>query len=200
MACEISHGRVEECKDSVSGLKAIYIINYDDLNEDNADFDTVTADEDDQLEFWTPVDTASALQLYKYELKSTANALNTTINASRDNGTTFFSQELVVNLKRQDVVTHKQVKLLAYGRPRIIARSMTDQFFMLGFAQGCDVSAGTIGTGASLGDFNGYQLTFTAEEELPPLFIDCADETGLVAVFNTDGSAGTGIDANINTN
>ena len=196
MSCEISHGRVEECKDSVSGLKAIYIINYDDLNEDNATFDTGTTDEEDELVSWQP---ASPLSMYKYELKSTANALNTTINASRDNGTTFFTQELVVNLKRQDVVTHKQVKLLSYGRPRIIARSMTDQFFLLGFAQGCDVSAGTIGTGAALGDFNGYQLTFTAEEELPPLFIDCNKEedptTGLDAVFN-NGTA----DANIVSN
>lgn len=185
MSCDITHGRVEECKDSVSGLKAIYIINFDDLNEDTATFDTATAGEEDQLVTWTP---ASALTMYKYELKSTANALNTTINASRDNGTTFFGQELVVNLKRQDVVTHKQVKLLAYGRPRIIARSMTDQFFMLGFAQGCDVSAGSIGTGAALGDFNGYQLTFMAEEELPPLFIDCSTEAELKTAF-ADGSA-----------
>lgn len=183
MSCEISHGRVEECKDSVSGLKAIYIVNYDDLNEDSAVFDTTT-DQEDQLDTWVPVDTASALNMYKYELKSTTNALNTTINSSRDNGTTFFSQELVINLKRQDVVTHKQVKLLAYGRPRIVVRSMTDQFFMLGFAQGCDVTAGTIASGAALGDPNGYQLTFVAEEELPPLFIDCSSETTLAAVFN----------------
>ena len=193
MACEISHGRVEECKDSVSGLKAIYIINFDDLNEDNATFDTGTTDEEDELVTWTP---DAPLTMYKYELKSTANALNTTINSSRDNGTTFFSQELVVNLKRQDVVTHKQVKLLAYGRPRIIARTYTDQFFMLGFAQGCDVSAGTIGTGAALGDFNGYQLTFTAEEELPPIFIDADNEAELKTAF-ADGSA---VDAVISTN
>ena len=185
MACDITHGRVEECKDSVSGLKAIYIINFDDLNEDTATFDTGTPGEEDELVTWTP---ASALTMYKYELKSTANALNTTINASRDNGTTFFAQELVVNLKRQDVVTHKQVKLLSYGRPRIIARSMTDQFFMLGFAQGCDVSAGTIGTGAALGDFNGYQLTFMAEEELPPLFIAATNEAQLATAF-ADGAA-----------
>ena len=31
MACDISNGRIEQCKDSVSGLKAIYIINYDKL-------------------------------------------------------------------------------------------------------------------------------------------------------------------------
>ena len=66
MACEISHGRVEECKDSVSGLKAIYIINYDDLNEDNATFDTGTTDEEDELVTWRP---ASPLSMYKYALK-----------------------------------------------------------------------------------------------------------------------------------
>ena len=65
---------------------------------------------------------------------------------------------------------------------------MTDQFFMLGFAQGCDVSAGTIGTGAALGDFNGYQLTFMAEEELPPLFIAATNEAQLATAF-ADGAA-----------
>ena len=47
MACDITHGRIEECKDSVSGLKAIYIINFDDLNEDTATFDTGTPGEED---------------------------------------------------------------------------------------------------------------------------------------------------------
>jgi hypothetical protein len=187
MACEISHGRVEGCKQSVSGIKSCFIINYDDLNEDDAVFDTANPDESDELESWVPVDTASRLQLYKYELKSTGNSLVSNINSSRDNGTTFFSQELVINLKNQDVTTHKQVKLLAYGRPRIVVRTMTDQYFLLGFAQGCDVTAGTVSTGAALGDFSGYQLTFVAEEELPPLFMDCSTDSGvgsLEALFN----------------
>jgi len=184
MSCDIISGRIEECKSSVSGLKSIYLINYESLNSDDATYDTVTANHEDELLSWTPVDTASALTLYKFELKSTTNSFVTAINSSRDNGTTFFEQTLVAALKRQDVVTHKNVKLLAYGRPRIVVRSMTDQFFLMGLDQGADVSAGEVSSGAALGDFNGYSLTFTAMEELPANFMNVANETALKTFFN----------------
>jgi hypothetical protein len=195
MACDITSGRIEQCKDSVSGLKAIYVINYDKINSDAVGYSTVTGEED-VIDTWTPIDTSVALNLYKFELKSTTNSFTTAINSSRDNGTTFFTQTLVAALKRQDAVTTKNVKLLAYGRPRIIVRTMTDQFFLVGLDQGADVSAGEISTGAALGDFNGYSLTFTAEEELPANFIDCTTEAQLKVVFNTVND-GSGIDAEV---
>lgn len=192
MACDITSGRIEQCKDSVSGIKSIYIVNYDKLNSDSVDYSTAT-DEEDVINTWAPIEDV-ALNLYKFELKSTANSFTTAINSSRDNGTTFFTQTLVANFKRQDAVTTKQIKLLSWGRPRIIIRSMTDQFFLMGLDQGADVSAGEISTGAALGDFNGYSLTFTAEEELPANFIDCSTEATLKTAFATT----SGTDAVIN--
>ena len=195
--CDITAGRIEQCKDSVSGLKAIYVINYDKVNSDTVDYSLVAGFED-QILTWTPIDTVTALNLYKFELKSTTNSFTTAIESSRDNGTTFFTQTLVAALKRQDAVTTKNVKLLAYGRPRIVIRTMTDQFFLMGLDQGADVSAGEISSGAALGDFNGYSLTFTAQEEMPANFIDCTTEAELATVFNTIND-GSGIDANIVT-
>ena len=189
MACDITAGRIEQCKDSVSGLKSIFIINYEKLNADSAVYNTTDAGKEDELKTWVPVDTTTALHLYKFELKSTANSFTTAINSSRDNGTTFFTQTLVANLKRQDAATTKNVKLLAYGRPRIVIRTMTDQFFLMGLDQGADVSAGEISTGAALGDFNGYSLTFTAEEELPANFLDCTNESTLKTLFATVSGA-----------
>lgn len=194
MACDISNGRIEQCKDSVSGLKSIYIINFDKLNSDSVIYLTATGQED-EIDTWVPIDDSSPLNLYKYELKSTANSFTTAINSSRDNGTTFFTQTLVANLKRQDAVTTKNVKLLSYGRPRIVVRTMTDQFFLMGLDQGADVSAGEISSGGALGDFNGYSLTFTAEEELPANFLDCTNEATLKTLFAT----ASGADANIVT-
>jgi len=188
MSCEISNGRIEQCKDSVSGLKAIYIINYDKLNSDSVTYLTA-AGQEDVIEAWTPIDDSASMNLFKYELKSTANSFTTSINSSRDNGTTFFTQTLVANLKRQDAVTTRNVKILSYGRPRIVCRTMTDQFFLMGLDQGADVSAGEISTGAALGDFNGYSLTFTAEEELPANFLDCTNEASLKLLFATVSGA-----------
>ena len=156
MSCDITSGRIEQCKDSVSGLKSMYLINYDKLNSDAVVYNTGVTGHEDEIDTWQPIDTTTALTLYKFELKSTTNSFTTAINSSRDNGTTFFEQTLVAALKRQDVVTHKNVKLLAYGRPRIIVRTMTDQFFLMGLDQGADVSAGEISSGAALGDFSGY--------------------------------------------
>ena len=184
MSCDITNGRIEQCKDSVSGLKAIYFINFDDVDSD-ATYVTYNATDGDVIDSWEPL---AALTMYKYELKSTANSFTTTINSSRDNGTTFFEQTLVANLKRQDFATHKNVKLLAYGRPRIVVRSMTDQFFVMGLDQGADVSAGQISSGAALGDFNGYQLTFTAQEELPANFLNVTNEADLKLAFAYSGT------------
>jgi hypothetical protein len=177
MSCVIANGRLEPCKDSVSGLKDIYFINYGDLNEDAAVFGT--SGNTDVIEEWEP---AAALTMYKYELKG-ANGLETTVQTSRDNGTTFFEQVLTVQLKKQDATTHKNVKLLSYGRPRIVVRTRTNQFFMVGFADGADVTAGTMSTGVAHGDFNGYNLTFTAMEVLPANFLNCTSETQLKALF-----------------
>ena len=162
MSCDITNGRVEECKDSVSGLKAIYFANFDDLDTD------------------------------KYELKSNENSFTTAVQTSRDNGTTFFEQTLQISLKKQDFAMHKNIKLLAYGRPRIIVRTMTDQFFLMGLAQGCDTTAGEISSGAALGDFNGYKLTFVASEVLPANFIDITSQGELqVAFADSAGTAAT---------
>ena len=185
MSCEITNGRVEECKDSVSGLKSIYFANFDSLaNEESTGAGVVGITYDavnlDVIDTWQ---SAAALTLYKYELKSNANSFTTTIETSRDNGTTFFTQTLVINLKKQDFAMHKNIKLLAYGRPRIIVRTMTDQFFMMGLAQGCDTTAGEISSGAAMGDFNGYSLTFVAMEVSPANFIDVDTQSLLATAF-----------------
>ena len=188
MACDITNGRIEECKDSVSGLKAVYFINYDDLDADNVSYDLTDTD---LIDDWAP---SSPINLYKYELKGN-NSFETTINSSRENGTTFFEQTLSIQLKRQDIATHKNVKLLAFGRPRIVVRTMTDQFFLMGLDQGADVTGGTVSSGSALGDFNGYSLTFAAMEVSPANFLDCSTEAALATLF----ADGADVDATIVT-
>ena len=177
MSCDIANGRLEACKDAISGLLNIYFINYGDLNTLSS---SVVFDGDDQITTWY---TATQINLYKYELKG-ANGFEQTIQTSRDNGTTFFEQVLTVQLKKQDIATHKNVKLLAYGRPRIVVETRDHQFFLAGLEQGCDVTAGTVSSGTAMGDFNGYNLTFTAMERIPANFLDCTNESELAAIFN----------------
>jgi hypothetical protein len=180
MSCDIANGRVEACKDAISGLLNIYFINYGDLPVPTSSNPTYgTGDNTDVITAFEP---DTRLSLYKYELKG-ANGFEQTIQTSRDNGTTFFEQVLTVQLKKQDPATHKNVKMLAYGRPRIVVETRDHQFFIAGLDQGCDVTAGTVSSGTAMGDFNGYNLTFTGMEKLPANFINCTTETQLKTVF-----------------
>ena len=111
MACLITSGRIEPCKDSLGGLRNVYFIN-EDINTAN-------------LIYYNPaspppiVDTddiyyvQNIASLYKFELKSNENVYDQEIVTSRENGTTFFRQTLTIKLKKQDIATHNAVKTLA---------------------------------------------------------------------------------------
>jgi hypothetical protein len=179
MACDITHGRLEQCKDVVGGLQSIYILNYGDYDPITDVIYSATIGQEDLI---TTINLPALTQIYRYELKGT-NSFETTITSSRENGTTFFEQVLAITLKKQDAQTHKQIKLLTYGRPNIIVRTNANQFFIAGLARGMDVTAGTIGNGTALGDMNGYSLTFTGQEAVPANFLDCTNEATLAALL-----------------
>lgn len=185
MPCLISNGRTEQCKDSISGIQAVYLINFGDYDPDpstgggDVTYDTTPGFEDQITAIGGTIN-----NLYKYELKGN-NGFNTTVNTSRENGTTFFTQTLTIELKRQDPVFHKQFKILAYGRPHIVVRTNGNQFFLAGLYRGCDATAGSVESGVAYGDFNGYKLTFEAMEEKPANFLDCATESDLLTLLGS---------------
>lgn len=185
MPCTISNGRTEQCKDSISGIQAVYLLNYGIYDPDPAPSGDVTYDVtvgfEDQI---TGIALPALSSIYKYELKGN-NGFNTTMNTSRENGTTFFTQTLTIELKRQDPVFHKQFKILAYGRPHIIVRTNGNQFFLAGLYRGCDATAGSVESGVQYGDFNGYKITFEAMEEKPANFLDCNTEADLLTLLGS---------------
>jgi hypothetical protein len=160
MPCDISLGRIEPCKTSTGGLKAVYFftegdatgVTYDATNTDA--ITTITG---------TPI-------AYKYDLKGNS-SFEQTINSSRENGTTFFEQTLNLTLKKLSIVDHKQIKLLAYGRPQIIVEDNNGNLFYCGLKNGMEVSGGTIVTGAAMGDLSGYTLTLMGQEQVPANFL-----------------------------
>jgi hypothetical protein len=64
-----------------------------------------------------------------------------------------------------------KLKLMAYGRPQIFVHTMNGDTLLVGQREGADVTAGTLQTGAALGDLYGYSITFTGMEQYPASFI-----------------------------
>lgn len=175
MACDISLGRLEPCKTSVGGLKAVYIMNEGDatgVTYDATDTDAITA-------------IAGTPSGYKYDLKGNS-SFEQTINSSRENGTTFFTQTLNLTLKSITAKDLKQIKLLAYGRPQIIVEDNNGKFFYAGLKNGMEVTGGTIVTGAAMGDLSGFTLTIVGEEPVPAnIILTSLTTAGVTVVVGT---------------
>ena len=157
MACNINLGRNEVCKDSVGGLQGVYFLNFTTGSFTKNGDGEVTA-------------LPSGSTVYYYELKGNS-SYTETVNTSRDNGTTFFSQELTLNLKKLTNEMTTQLKLLAYGRPQIVVWTMNGDALLVGEKEGADMTAGTISTGGAMGDLYGYSAVFTGQEKLPAAFL-----------------------------
>ena len=171
MACNLSAGRNEPCKESIGGLAGVYFINYVSGGFTvSGSLDGSTA----ALPYVTSLPVSSSV--YYYELKGTSNYTET-VNTSRENGTTFFSQELTLNLKKLTNEMTTQLKLMAWGRPQIIVWTQNGDALLVGEREGADVTAGTIQTGAALGDLYGYSVTFTGQEQLPAVFLSGSTTT-----------------------
>lgn len=174
MSCDISLGRVTPCKDAVGGLDAVYFINQADLSYEDLTFDGTNTD--------VIASVTGSPVAYKWDLKGTS-SFTQNIVSSRENGTTYFEQVLELTFTHQDIYTHKQVKLLAYGNPKVIVKDNNGNFFLAGAKHGMDVTGGTVATGGAMGDLNGYTLTLTGMEQAPAFFFDATTESGLT----TDG-------------
>jgi hypothetical protein len=157
MACDLTHGRLEVCKEFVGGIKAVYFIPYGVLG-------AITYGSTDASDKIATI--AGTLSLYKYELKG-ANSFEQTITSSRENGTTFAEQTLTFTIKGLDASTTKQMKLLAWGRPHVVIKTNANNFFLAGLEHGMDVTTGLIANGTAMGDLNGYTLTLVGQEAIP---------------------------------
>ena len=157
MACDLTQGRKEPCKDVVGGIKKVYFTDF-------GDFGTVDFT-DEQI-----TDMSGTFTAFEYDLKGNS-SFEQTVNSSRENGTTFFEQTLNLTLKKLSKEDNKELKLLAYGRPHVAVEDYNGNVMVMGLDNGADVSGGTIVTGAAMGDLSGYTLTFTAQETSPAKFL-----------------------------
>jgi len=158
MACALTQGYTLDCKDSLGGIVEVYFMASQDVASYTVSGGVMTALTKD-----------TGKRFYKYELvKATSNFVEN-INASVENGTIFYQQELTVVLNKLQVNTRNEILLLAKNLLVAVAKDNNDKYWYLGLTRGLDITAGSSQSGTAEGDRSGYTLTFTAKEpELAP--------------------------------
>ena len=162
MACDITRGRLIDCKDTIGGLKAIYIAKS--YSNDVSASATINTTEMTTAGFANWSCCGGTVEVFKYDLVQNLSSLTVTINSDNANGTTFFTQALSVTLQKIDHDMTNELRLMAYSRSQIFVQDANDNVFLLGIDNGCHVSGGTVITGTAKGDLNGYTIEWSAEE------------------------------------
>ena len=165
MACAVTAGRNLPCKASVGGLKNLFLHTFD------TDVETLTPDANGRV----TLPTGNNADFFKYFLKGNS-SMETTITSSRENGTTFFQTALNVTLQFLDTKTQEQIKLISKDRLHVVVEDYNGNFFLIGREHGCEITGGTVVTGAAMGDLSGFTLVFDAQETRPPEFCTAAPD------------------------
>ena len=155
MACDLTLGRLEPCKDSVGGIESLTFLNYQEY---------VVTEAAGVITAMTDNDGTTPPTGYRYICRGATNSLTQNINTSRDNGTTFIQQDIAATFKKMSAASNEEFMLMIYGRPLVIVEDYNGTRWMCGVEWGCDVTGGTAVTGAAMGDLNGYTLTLSGME------------------------------------
>ena len=100
------------------------------------------------------------------------------INSDPATGTTWFEQTLSLSLQKLSVAQTNELKLISYNRSQIFVLDNNDNVFLLGMDNGCDISGGTVVTGAAKSDMSGYTLELRAEEKDPLIWLNATAGAG----------------------
>jgi|TARA_A100001011_G_scaffold370020_1_gene425922 hypothetical protein len=164
MACTLTTGRKVPCKSAVGGLKTVYFADYGTLGAATISGGEVTA-------------LAGSPALFQFDIKGNS-SLETAINSSRENGTTFYETTLNLTLTFLEKATQEELKLIAHARPHVFVEDYNSNYFVIGLEHGAEVTGGSIVSGAAMGDLSGFTLTLVAQETAPPYFITGTVVTG----------------------
>lgn len=153
MACLSTAGFIVDCKKTIGGIKSFWIGPYATI-ANAATIDPTTA----QI---TALPSAS---WETYNMKQHTGNFVEAATVSKENNTIFYTQTLTAQFTILSAARRLQLDTFSRGRHVIIVQDNNDNYWLMGYKDGAEVATESTETGTGKGDFNGYKITFTAEE------------------------------------
>jgi len=155
MSCELTAGFTLQCKDGIGGIKKIY------LNAQSGFAGELTIDASTQ----EVTASASASDLFEFILPKSTGSFTEEVASSVENGTIFYTQTVTASFHKLSAARRKQLELIAQNRLFVIVLDNNDNYWVVGYEDGAEVTAASTMTGTAKGDMNGYTITFTADSK-----------------------------------
>lgn len=154
------------CKDSVGGIKRIWLADWNAAAPE-IDTDRYSA-------------TASAFKLFR--IRTGNGSMNSTLNADEANGTVYVQTDLNMKFTKLTEDSRDEVAQILKGNVAAIVEDNIGNYWGLGAEHPLTLSAGSVNTGAAMGDFAGFDITVQDYNSTLPYLVD---ETVVAALPQT---------------
>lgn len=141
-------GIAQACKDSIGGVKAIYVAKRESMDMAGAKVDKGVI---------TPT-TPDAANFKKYAVRRATSSATSTLQVS-DNAGNSWQTDLAIQFMKQDAAKRSEVMALSEEGLVVIFTDSNNNSWFLGFDYPVEASAATAETGTALSDLNGYNIT-----------------------------------------
>lgn len=160
MACNLTSGWTIDCKDSQGGIVKVFIANGPAVSfTETAGVITAISDAGGTL---GPAD------FFEFEVPKQTSSLTETVNASTENGTVFYQQDLILVFNKMEAAKRNQILLMAQNEDLVVvAKDGNGKYWSIGITRGASLTAGSLTSGTAYGDRNGGELTLTGLEPAP---------------------------------
>lgn len=171
MACLLTSGYTLGCRDNIGGIQEIYIGEY------NGDSLTYVLGQDSIIGTFS----GATVSFYTFEQEIETGSYTENGVFSTENGTAFYEHTLTITLHKLDAALRNKILLLGQGKWRIIVKSQTGSYYLMGYQNPVRVTAATPGLGKAYGDLNGAVITFMGKEPAPAYLVSSTAATSVIA-------------------
>ena len=168
MACNLTQGRLIDCRSNTGGISEVLIANFE-----NVQIGTVAAG------VITAMTQTAATDFYRYNLEKENGSLIETQTGSLENGTNFYDSVLEFTTKNLTAAESQELTLLEQARLFVIIKTNNGKYWTVGAYFAADKLTGTSVTGMAFGDMSGYSYSITAKEAVRMLEVDSTVIAGL---------------------
>jgi len=163
----ITSGRKDGCKNGLGGVSNVYLMDYVKYNKKLIQ---TNAERTKLLSFPITI-------IYDVELRTPTN-FDQSINI--DKGQISYKQTIELAIKKDSLQTFRELNILIKKDLRLIVLDRLGRYQILGLYNGIKATGYKRVTGGAKSDFNGYNITFEADESEISPFIDNLDYTGFI--------------------
>ena len=163
MACNLTTGFINDCKNSAGGISVVYVAPF----SGKGNLSIVSGSVANTGSFLT---SGSGAQFFQYNLRKATSTAKETIKVSEANGTVYYEPEVDLVLTRTEVQKQNELKTVAQQSVMVIVKDHTfgtGSYWLYGSDAGLELS-GDQTTGKAFGDLNGYTLKFGPGMEMYP--------------------------------